>query len=379
MRIVYCIPALYNSGGMERVLTLKANYLVDQGYDLHIITTDQRGRKPFFNLDDRVQLYNLDINHEEQNGQGLWLKLRDYPLKRYRHEKRLKALLMRLRADVVVSMFGEEAFFLTKIQDGSRKVLEYHFSKLKRLQYGRRGLWRWVDLWRTRKDAEAVKGYDRFVVLTEEDRALWGELPNICVIPNPLPFEPQEQADTTSCRIIAAGRYDYQKNFEALLDIWAMIHKDFPAWRLDIYGDGPMRSLLEERLKGLGLGESLTLHPPTREIMREYLSSSIYVMTSRYEGLPMVLLEAQALGLPIVSYTCPCGPRDIVADGVNGYLVPEGREEEFAARLRLLMADEQLRRDMGRAAHEASSRYRMQTVMPQWLELFEALVRISKN
>lgn len=364
---------------MERVLTLKANYLVDQGYDLHIITTDQRGRKPFFNLDDRVQLYNLDINHEEQNGQGLWLKLRDYPLKRYRHEKRLKALLMRLRADVVVSMFGEEAFFLTKIQDGSRKVLEYHFSKLKRLQYGRRGLWRWVDLWRTRKDAEAVKGYDRFVVLTEEDRALWGELPNICVIPNPFPFEPQEQADTTSCRIIAAGRYDYQKNFEALLDIWAMIHKDFPAWRLDIYGDGPMRSLLEERLEGLGLGESVTLHPPTREIMREYLSSSIYVMTSRYEGLPMVLLEAQALGLPIVSYTCPCGPRDIVSDGVNGYLVPEGREEEFAARLRLLMADEQLRRDMGRAAHEASSRYRMQTVMPQWLELFEALVRTSKN
>lgn len=113
--------------------------------------------------------------------------------------------------------------------------------------------------------------------------------------------------------------------------------------------------------------------------MREYLSSSIYVMTSRYEGLPMVLLEAQALGLPIVSYTCPCGPRDIVSDGVNGYLVPEGREEEFAARLRLLMADEQLRRDMGRAAHEASSRYRMQTVMPQWLELFEVLVRISKN
>lgn len=374
MRIVYCIPALYNSGGMERVLSLKVNDLVAKDYDIHIVTTDQAGRPLFFELDKRVKVYDLGINHEENNGGPLWKKLRDFPIKRYKHRKRLRRLLCQLKADIVVSMFGEEVFFLPSIQDGSIKVLEYHFSRLKRLQYNRTGLWALVDRWRTKKDGDAVMAFDRFVVLTEEDRELWRKLPNMCVIPNPLPFESLELADVSIKRVIAAGRYDYQKNFEALIDIWSRVAPDFPDWRLDIYGDGGLREALQERVDRLGLRHSLTLQRPTKQIAQEYLSSSVYAMTSRYEGLPMVLLEAQSVGLPIISYTCKCGPRDIITDSVDGFLVEEGDADMFASKLRLLMSDVALRTRMSNAGHKASARYRLSDIMGQWEQLFEEVL-----
>lgn len=374
MRIVYCIPALYNSGGMERVLTLKANYLVNQGYDIHIITTDQSDRPNFFELDNRIQTHDLGINHEENNGGPLWKKLKDFPIKRYKHRKRLSQLLGELKADIVISMFGEEAFFVTKIGDGSIKVLEYHFSKLKRLQYNRTGLWAWVDRWRTRQDEQVVQSFHRFVVLTEEDRELWGKLPNMCVIPNPLPFESNECANISIKRIIAAGRYDYQKNFEALIDIWSRISSDYPDWCLDIYGDGLLRPQLQEQIDKLHLRDSLVLRKPTKDIAREYLSSSIYAMTSRYEGLPMVLLEAQSVGLPIISYACKCGPRDIITNGVDGFLIDEGDIDTFVSQLRLMMEQEELRKEMSVSAHRASKRYHLPTIMSKWKNLFEELL-----
>lgn len=359
---------------MERVLSLKVNDLVSKGYDIHIITTDQAGRPRFFELDERIQVYDLDINHEENNGGALWRKLLNFPIKRYQHRKRLIRLLHQLKADIVVSMFGEEAFFLPSINDGSVKVLEYHFSKLKRLQYNRTGLWSLVDRWRTKKDAEAVQAFDRFVVLTEEDRDLWGRLPNMCVIPNPLPFESEARADMYAKRIIAAGRYDFQKNFEALIDIWSRIASDYPDWTLHIYGDGSLREELQRKVDALGLGQNLTLERPTKQIAQEYLSSSIYAMTSRYEGLPMVLLEAQAVGLPIISYACKCGPRDIITDAVDGFLIEEGDAAAFTAKLRLMMTDQELRQRMSLAAHSASARYRLPDIMQQWQTLFEEVL-----
>ena len=140
MRIVYCIPATSNSGGMERVLARKVNYLTELGHELIVVTTDQRGASPFFPLNEAVQQYDLGINYDETNGKGILAKLRSYPTKHRQHKHRLSTLLKELRADIVISMFGDDATLLPKMKDGSRKVLEYHFSKLKRLQYGRRGL-----------------------------------------------------------------------------------------------------------------------------------------------------------------------------------------------------------------------------------------------
>lgn len=369
-KLVFCIPALANSGGMERVLSRKANYLVNLGYDIHIITSDQMGRPVFFPLDERIHLHDLGIDHEANNHTSLARKLMDYPVKIVRHRHRLKNLLLSLKADIVISMFGLEASFLPHIKDGSRKVLEYHFSKNKRLHYHRKGLWRAVDEWRTKKDEQTVRLYDDFVVLTEEDRALWGNVPNIHVIANPLPFETESYADTSSKRIVAAGRYNYQKNFEALIDIWAQIEPSYPDWRLSIYGDGEERDNLQRKIDEYALSR-ISLERPTKEMLQVYLSSSAYVMTSHYEGLPMVLLEAQACGLPIVSYACECGPRDVVEHGKTGFLVSMYDQAQFVNSLRELMDNAPLRHEMGQQAKAASKRYSLEAIMDRWVTLFE--------
>lgn len=369
-KIVYCIPALANSGGMERVLSKKANYLVNLGYEIHIITSDQMGRPVFFSLDERIQLHDLGINHEANNHTSLARKLMDYPIKMGRHRNKLRKLLLNLKADIVISMFGLEAPFLPNIKDGSRKILEFHFSKNKRLHYHRTGLWKFVDEWRTRNDEKIVHRYDDFVVLTDEDRALWGNVPNIHVIANPLPFETESIADTNTKRIVAAGRYNYQKNFRALIDIWAQIEPLYPDWTLDIYGDGEERSALQKKIDDYGLSR-VNLSRPTKEMTQVYLSSSIYAMTSHYEGLPMVLLEAQTCGLPIVSYACQCGPRDVVEHGKTGFLAPIGEQLQFVSSLRQLMDNAALRQEMSRLAKVASKRYDLEPIMNHWITLFE--------
>lgn len=371
-KIVYLIAGTFNAGGMERAMTGKANWLARHGYEVSVVTTDQRRRRPYFPLDKRIRTYDLDINYDETNG-SLIRKLATFTFKQARHRKRLTCLLQQLKADVVICMFNNDVSFVHKIQDGSRKVLEIHFSKNKKLQYGRHGLWALADRWRTWREEKLVRKYDRFVVLTHEDAALWGNMPNICVIPNARTFSPDRQADLTRKQVLAIGRYDYQKGFDRLIDIWAKVQEFGGArvqgWQLNIVGDGPLRQQLQQQINRLGLSDSVHLLRPTSDIQSLYLLSSVFVLTSRYEGLPMVLLEAQACGLPIVAYACQCGPRDIITDGTDGFLIAEQQETLFAQQLSTLMQDPALRQRMGEAARQSSLRFSEDCIMKQWESL----------
>lgn len=362
MKIVYLIPGTYRAAGMERVLAEKANWLAAHGYSILIVTCEQQGREPAFRFDDRIRFEDLDIGYEENNGSSFADKFLHYPFKQFRHRKTLKALLLREKADVVVSMFGNEAGFLPGIQDGSRKVLEIHFSRFKKLQYGRKGLWAMADRWRTRQDAGTAAKYDRFVVLTEEDKGYWGDMDNIRVIPNPRTFVLPEPASLQSQTVLAVGRYSHQKGFDLLLNAWKKM--DTSGWTLRIAGSGdPLGDLPANVITG-----------PSTDIVDEYRSAAFLVMSSRYEGLPMVLLEAQAAGLPVVSFACKCGPRDVITDGVDGFLVPEGDIDGLAAGMKRLMDDEHLRRRMGAAAFRNSARYDKERIMSLWDNLFRELL-----
>ena len=373
MKIIYCIACTSHSGGMERVLANKVNYLARHGYEIVVVTTDQRGAQPFFLLESGIRNIDLGINYDENNDKSFLNKLLHYPLKQYRHKKRLKAVLMTERPDVTVSMFNNDADFIPSIKDGSAKVLEIHFSKFKRLQYGRKGLWKLADWWRSKQDEKTVRKFDRFVVLTEEDKAYWGDLPNIMVIPNAISGIPAETALLENKKVIAVGRYAYQKGFKRLVDAWHLLASRFPDWKLDIIGDGEERPLLEQRIHFYGLDRQVTLTRPTKEIDKAYMEASILASSSRYEGLPMVLLEAQSFGLPIVAFQCKCGPKDIVSDGINGYLVPEGDIAGMTQRLETLMKNETLRKRMGLKAKESALRFNEETIMKKWMNTFQTL------
>jgi glycosyltransferase involved in cell wall biosynthesis len=358
---------------MERVLANKANYLSAHGYEIIIVTTDQRGRKSFFPFNDSIKCYDLDINYEENNGRSIWNKLSHYPLKEWKHRRRLTKILKTVEADITVSMFCNDISFITKIKDGSRKVLEIHFSKFKKLQYARRGLWRMADVWRSHREEELITRFDRFVVLTEEDKGYWGNLPNIEVIYNARTFATGDCAALVEKNVLAVGRYCSQKGFDMLIDIWHAVHRELPDWQLNIVGDGELRESIQKKIGQYGLQESVTLVRPTEDIGKYYLQSSVVVLTSRYEGLPMVLIEAQAFGLPAVAFTCKCGPRDILTDAEDGYLVDLNNKRRFVVKLIALMRYPSLRQQMGKAAKKNSERFSEDVVMKKWITLFESL------
>lgn len=375
MKIIYCIACTCHSGGMERVLANKANYLTQHGYEVVIITTDQRGMLPFFPLDASIRCIDLDINYDDNNGKSFLNKLLHYPLKQARHKKRLKAVLMQERCDVTVSMFNNDATFIPSINDGSAKLLEIHFSKYKRLQYGRKGIWRLADLWRSKQDEKTVARFDKFVVLTEEDRGYWGNLPNILVIPNSISGLAIETASLENKKVIAVGRYTYQKGFERLIDAWHILAPRFPDWKLDIVGDGEERTALQRQINTLGMEKRVFLVKPTKSIGKVYSDASVLALSSRYEGLPMVLIEAQSFGLPIVAFECKCGPKDIVSNGENGFLVQEGDIKGMAQKLELLMNDGSLRKRMGAKAKVSAMRFNEDEIMKKWTDTFQALIK----
>lgn len=380
MKIVYCIPSCYNSGGMERVLSLKANYLADKvGYEVYIVTTGQKGKEPYYSMSDKIKFIDLGINYDEIESLPIYIKFYYKLLKQHNHRKKLEKTLFQLKADIVISMFTHEMSFLYKIKDGSAKVLEIHFSKQFRTlhnYYNHVGLLTKVlGFYLNYRDCVAAKKYDRFVVLTQEDKLSWKGFSNIKVIYNPMTFEPQSVSDYKAKSVIAVGRLCAQKGFDMLIDIWSRIDPILrKSWTLSIYGSGPDYDLLNKQINDLDLSREIKLCSPTNDIANVYKHSSILCFTSRYEGFSMALIESFSFGITTVSFDCPCGPSDIIENGVNGFLIKSFDCDSFALKLSELMKDENKRKEIGEKAFEtAQNKFRIEVIMQQWVNLFLAL------
>lgn len=383
LKIVYLTPALYMAGGVERVLTLKANYFADHfGYDITIILTDGKGKPLFYPLSEKIKVVNLDINFEELWTCSFIKKIWVYLKKQRTYRRLLTAELMRLRPDITVSLMRREINFINTIKDGSRKVGELHVNRAHYRNFEQDSdnrLKRWFSKHWMRRLLDDVRRLDRLVVLTANDREAWSELDQVVDIPNPLTFEPQTVSSLTEKRVIAVGRYCYEKGYDLLLQAWAKVVAFHPDWRLEIFGDGD-RTPYEQQCAALGLDEShCRLNGRTSHIEQAYLASSMLVCSSRFEGFGMMLVEAMACGLPVVSFDCQWGPRSIIADGQDGLLVADGNVDALAEGLSRLMADEPLRLQMGRAARENVKRFRIDAIAARWQALFTEVCNSEKN
>ena len=378
MKIIYCIRATYDPGGMERVLLNKVTYLVNKlHWDVTIVTTDQQGRPPFYPFPEQIRMIDLHIDYADDNEKPVFGKITGYLRRRQKHRKALATLLMREKADVVVSLYPSESSFIPSIPDGSKKVLELHYCKFFRLQYGRSGLLGLIDRWRTRHDEKIARRFDKFVVLTQEDCGYWGALPNLEVIPNAAMQFGECHSDVSQPRVIAVGRLDYQKGFDRLIQAWEIVQKDAKCrnWRLDIFGQGEWRDMLQRMIEKAGLDQSAHIHPPTSQIGNEYADSSLLVMSSNYEGFPMVMIEAMACGLPVVSFDYKCGPRDIIDNGINGLLVSNGDIEGVAYAMIEVISDNAYRKLLSANAKRIVETYSEEAVMAKWIALFSNLIQ----
>lgn len=373
MKIIYCICSIYNPGGMERVLLNKVRYLVEQlHWDITVVTTDQHGREPFYPFPEGVGMIDLDVNYSDDNGKPFLKKFFGYLQRRYLHKKRLGALLNQIKPDIVDCFYPGECSFVPGLKDGSRKVMELHQSKLFHHQYNRSGLMGLADKVRAKMDEKLVRKFDRFVVLTEEDAQMWGEIPGLKVIPNAANFIAERYSDCSAKRVVAVGRLDYQKSFDRLIEAWRIVqqNKAYADWHLDIFGQGEWKEMLQARINSYGLQDSMKLNAPTKQIGKEYTESSMLVMSSNYEGFPMVMIEAMACGLPAVSFDFQCGPKDIIRHGVNGLLVKNGDIPGLAEAMMKVMGDETMRKRMSLEARLVTETYSEEKVMGKWVSLF---------
>lgn len=377
LKLVYITPALYMAGGVERVLTLKANYFAEHfGYDITIILTEGKDKPLFYPLSNKIKVINLNIGFEELWSCSFVKKIFVYLKKQRQFKKALTRELMRLRPDITISLLRREINFLNDIKDGSRKIGELHVNRAnyRNFEVNDSNFFKnlFAKFWMHSLVAK-LKKLDRFVVLTEEDKDAWPELKNIRVIPDPLSFLPTKHSELKERRVIAVGRYVYQKGFDLLLQAWSKIEKLYPDWQLVIFGDGD-RTPYENQMKALGVDDNRChLNGPTSNVQHEYINSSIFVFSSRFEGFGMVLVEAMACGLPVVSFDCPCGPKDIIKDGEDGILVENGNIELLASSLSILINDESLRKSMSKAGQKNAQRFNIVHIAEQWRDLFESL------
>lgn len=377
IKMVYVTPALYMAGGVERVLTLKANYFAEHfGYDITIILTEGQGKPLFYPLSDKIKVVNLNIGFEELWTCSFVRKILVYLKKQRQFKKALTKELMRIRPDITISLLRREINFINDVKDGSRKIGELHVNRANYRNFEAndsnviKNLF--AKFW-MRSLVSKLKKLDSFVVLTEEDKSAWPELQNICVIPDPLSFVPTQSSSLTEKRVIAVGRYVYQKGFDLLLQAWAKIEKQFPDWELVIFGDGN-RSPYEHQIIELDIDANRChLNGPTTDIQQEYVNSSIFAFSSRFEGFGMVLVEAMACGLPVVSFACPCGPKDIVKHDEDGLLVESGNVVALSESLSRLMADDGLRRSLAIAGINNVKRFSMEQVALRWQAIFEKI------
>lgn len=378
-KIVYCTPALYMAGGVERVLTLKANYFAEFfGYDITIILTEKKGVPLFYPLSDKVKVINFNVNFEDLWTCSFINKVFVYLWKQRLFKKRLNSELIRIKPDITVSLLRREINFISGIKDGSKKIGELHINRANYRNFDKNSTNVFKTLfskfWMHNLVGKLQK-LNRLVVLTEKDKLSWQELGNVSVIPDPLSFRPLSRSKLDNKRVIAVGRYSHEKGYDMLLKAWQMVSTKKPGWRLDIYGDGNS-SFYVSLLKKLKIDEKrCVLHARTLDIEKELVNSSIFVCSSRFEGFGMAVLEAMACGLPVISFDCPWGPGSIITDGVDGCLVENGNVVALAEQIMRFIEDRCLRINLAGNAILKASKYDIENISLKWKEMFDSLYK----
>lgn len=376
-RIVYCAPAIYSAGGVERVVSVKSSYFAEIfGYDVTIIVTEGYGKDCFFSISPKVHIVNLNLGFEELWRVPFLKKIVLYLQKQLKYQQLLTKELMRIRPDITISVLRREINFVNSIHDGSKKIGELHVNRSNYRNFTTdTSLFKriFAFFW-TRDLIRHLKALDCMVVLTDSAKSDWPELANVIKIPDPLPFNIDSVSNLSAKRIISIGRYAYEKGNDLLLQAWSIVEKECKDWCLDIYGMGnqqPYHCMIDE----LGIDKQRChLHGSLSDVKEEYLKSSLFALPSRFEGFGLVIIEAMACGLPVISFDCENGPRNIISHECNGILVKAFNVEEYGQQMIRLINDADLRKKLGQVAQETSWKYDIEGIAEEWRTLFDEVM-----
>lgn len=358
MNLTMVISSL-SSGGAERVMTTMANYWAAKGWNVRILTSAGPAEKPFYRLSERVACMPLGIAGESKS---VFQAVRNNLLRL----RTLAAALRTANPDAIISFLPQENV-LTIL---ASRTLRCPVIVSERTNPGARNLGLFWNVMRsmTYRRADAVVVQTRAVqdFFNGPVRKLVRVIPNPVVAPPPASEAPPSSEKR---QLVAVGRLGQEKGFDLLIDVFDRLAGRFPNWNLVIWGEGDQRAKLERQVKKLKLGSRVELPGRTENVHKELRQAHIFVLTSHFEGFPNALCEAMSVGLPVASFDCPHGPRDIVRHGIDGLLVPPGDAEGLSKALAQLMGDERKRLEFGFEAANIVKRFPLDGIMGQWEQL----------
>jgi len=374
MKVVFSSDQIYLHGGIEKVMAGKANYFADVlGYEVYIITTEQKDNQPCYPLSGKIKLVDLDLKYHRDKSYFHPVNLLKIP----GHYLKLRKVLKMLRPDVfIVCNFAFDFYWLPFVEKRIFKIKEFHssryFEHINRLQNTavmRKVHYLINDFLESR--------YDRLIILNPDEKTFYKSA-NISVIPNPIDISEKLTASLNHKLVLAAGRIAPVKGFEYLIESWKLIAQEENGWQLHIYGEDYLdtQQKLQEIIDKNGLENQIFFKGTTEEMTKTMINYSLYAMSSITECFPMVLLESLSVGLPVVSFDSPTGPKNIITDKEDGFLVEYLNVEMFAEQLLKLMKDENVRVLMGKNAKQNCHRFSNMVIMKQWADL---LLKCDKN
>lgn len=380
MRITYTYPAFFNVGGADKIIINKANYFAEKlGYEVYLITDSQNGLEPFFPISPKVQHIDLGLNFYQQYQYPFYKRFLVYEKLMRKYKEGMSQLLANIQPDILISTFTRDAS-LANIYKKYAKVTiaEVHTTKknIRALPELRKkgGIYKFMAWYIERQLNASAKQYDEMVVLNTLEKELWAPVREVRVINNAVQIYPKEPNPLSAKSAIFVGRAEYEKGPDNLIEVWRLVAQKHPDWTVRMFTTGSMLDALKTKVKEYGIEKQVLFMPATKDMEHEYMTSSMCLMTSRFEGFPVVLQEAMGCGLPCLSFNCPSGPRHIISDQEDGFLIENGNIEAMAQKVCELIENDALRMALGKKAKENIARYSEETIMGQWKDLFEELL-----
>lgn len=369
MKIVFSTDQIYLHGGLEKVMAEKANYFVTIfGFEVYILTTQQENKPTCYALHENIKLIDIGINYNRDLSYFHIKNVLKIPV----HFSKMKSVLDAINPDVIIICnYAFDFYWAPFINSKALKFKEYHSSRYDESIARRKNKSFLRKLVYNANDFIESK-YDKLILLNPDEKVFFKSF-NLVVIPNSIPIQQHLQAGLNSKNVIAAGRIAPVKGFENLIQAWVFVANQEPESQLHIYGQGEKKYVEELQLliNENKLENTIFIKDATNNLLQIMTDYSLYVLTSHSECFPMVLLESLSIGLPIVSFDCPTGPKNIITNCEDGILVTNGDHYELANKIVYLLQNKDIRIQMGKFAIQKSKQFATQNVMKNWFELFQ--------
>ena len=379
MKIAIIIDSMNKAGGIERVISLMANYWVNNNYSVCLLTHSDKACFSFYPLDKRVK--NIYIGALPKHTIIDYMPGM-YPFRVIR--KRIfqyKKVIKKEEPDIILSMMhGTENYYLSLFSCGIPIIGVNHITlDLRKGLFDRNILKKLFKQFVFKLQVHEFRKWQAIVALSKTDNEKLISLRcRSKYIPNPRTFDVSRESYSAFSRgkvIIMVGRFDYLKGQDRLIDVWRGLAPLYPEWKLHLVGDGPYLKKVNEKIESYNLSKQVIVTSTVKDIASLYKQSSIFALTSRTESFGMVILEAMANGLPCVVFDCENGPRDIIVDDENGYLVPDGNIKMFGEKLQKLINNKSLCEKFVDNSFKTLNCYSVSVIMKKWDELFESILR----